>query len=171
MENRPGLGVFFWMLICPLSLLAEDDFRKQFQDILGKDAFQAAGLNRLSEAELEQLQLSLLALFDSPDNPFIQYVDPEESFGRSDLMEEQRLRQERKEPGEISSRLKGPFKGWRGNTVFELENGQRWVQMDDDTFYISEKMNPMVTIRKGILGTYYLSVEGFGSRCRVKRLE
>ena len=73
-------------------------------------------------------------------------------------------------PDEIQSRLVGEFSGWRGNTVFRLENGQVWRQSDSGRLVFRADA-PLVTIRRGAFGTYRLSVEGVNSAVRVRRVE
>jgi len=73
-------------------------------------------------------------------------------------------------PDEIQSRLVGEFSGWRGNTVFRLENGQVWRQSDNGRL-VFQADAPLVTIRRGAFGTYRLSVEGVNSAVRVRRVE
>ena len=71
----------------------------------------------------------------------------------------------------ITSRLVGTFKGWDGQTTFKLENGMVWQQADKDKFYIKAVQNPLITIKPGSFKTWRLSVEGFNSDCRVKRIQ
>ena len=71
----------------------------------------------------------------------------------------------------IQSRLVGSFSGWDGQTVFKLENGMIWAQSDKDKFYTKEMMNPEVEIKPGMFGTWRLNIVGFGSECRVKRIQ
>ena len=71
----------------------------------------------------------------------------------------------------ITARIEGPFTGWDGNTVFKLDNGMVWKQAEGDTFYVKEINNPQVTVKPGAFGTWRLSVEGYGSKVRVKRLQ
>ena len=72
-------------------------------------------------------------------------------------------------PDEISSRFVGEFTGWRGNTVFTLENGQVWRQAEEDRL-IYRADSPIVTLRRGTFDTYRLSVEGVGGSVRVLRV-
>lgn len=87
----------------------------------------------------------------------------ESNFGRE-------LQQAREGPESVSSRYDGTFSGWTGDTVFQLENGQVWKQSESDR--LSVKMErPMITIRRGWFGAYYLKVEGANKQIRVKRIK
>ncbi|MGD9020931.1 MAG: hypothetical protein PVF46_03985 [Lysobacterales bacterium] len=73
---------------------------------------------------------------------------------------------------DIHSTIVGTFDGWRGKgTVFTLANGMVWQQQDDDTFYIKPVENPEVIVKKGLFSRWELSVAGYGSSIRVKRIK
>jgi hypothetical protein len=71
----------------------------------------------------------------------------------------------------ISARLVGDFSGWSGGTVFKLDNGQVWEQTDDSQLTVGRLSNPRVTISRGLLGAYYLSVEGVRDTVTVRRIK
>ena len=68
----------------------------------------------------------------------------------------------------IESRLVGEFRGWQGRTIFTLENGQRW-QAEGSGTYVQPRpiANPAVKITPGMLGTFWLTVEGVKARVKV----
>jgi len=72
------------------------------------------------------------------------------------------------EAGQITSRIIGEFKGWNGETVFELENGQVW-QQSSNGLLIVRLTNPKVTIKKARFA-YKLSVEGYNSSVSVRKI-
>jgi hypothetical protein len=71
---------------------------------------------------------------------------------------------------EIKSRILGTFKGWSGKTVFALENGMVWQQVEDDRAAMYAE-NPAVTIFPGTFGSWRLKVEGSNRTTLVKRLK
>ena len=71
---------------------------------------------------------------------------------------------------DLTTRLAGSFTGWDGDTVFRLENGQLWQQIDSSYLY-SRSESPRVTIRRAAFGSYLLQVEGIDWTVRVRRLE
>ena len=71
---------------------------------------------------------------------------------------------------EINSRISGEFNGWTGDTQFRLENGQIWKQSGNGFLKVSMN-NPKVKIEAGRFGGYILSVEGYNSRVKVKRVK
>lgn len=75
-------------------------------------------------------------------------------------------------PGdEIVAHLDGTFTGWGNNTQFKLDNGQVWEQVDDSVLNTGAIKNPKVTIRKGLISAYYLSVEGVNDSVPVRRIK
>jgi hypothetical protein len=71
-------------------------------------------------------------------------------------------------PEVIESRIVGPFTGYNGNTIFTLENGQRWQQSQPDSRYFPKVDSPTVTIVKGTFG-YRMYITG-GGNIRVRRV-
>lgn len=80
------------------------------------------------------------------------------------------LEQARDGPQSISSRYDGGFTGWSGDTEFQLENGQVWKQVESGRLVLSSE-RPVVTIRRGWFGAFYLKVEGANKQIRVKRIK
>ena len=77
---------------------------------------------------------------------------------------------ERDEPEEIVTRYVGEFRGWSGDTIFRLENGQVWRQSGPGRVRWSVE-NPVITIRRGRFGSFFLGVEGINAQVRVRRVE
>jgi hypothetical protein len=72
-------------------------------------------------------------------------------------------------PTTITSRHLGEFRGWSGDTVFPLENGQTWRQAEPGRVHWVKEA-PVITITATSLGTFWLSVEGINARVRVRRV-
>ena len=70
----------------------------------------------------------------------------------------------------IESNIPGYFEGWRGNARIQLANGQVW-QVSDGSSGVHNIDNPKVRIRRGVLGAYYLEIEGINNSPRVRRLQ
>ena len=78
-----------------------------------------------------------------------------------------------KDPKLINATIVGNFTGWdRKGTLFKLSNGMVWQQSEKDTFYTKNPIeNPEVTIEKGLMGIWRLSLVGDDETVRVKRFE
>jgi hypothetical protein len=70
----------------------------------------------------------------------------------------------------VESRIPGHFEGWEAKSRIKLANGQVWQIADDSNryFYLD---NPKVTIRRGVLGAFYLEIEGSNITARVRRVQ
>ncbi len=97
--------------------------------------------------------------------PSVAAVDPVAKFGQESV----------RQPGaapdlkRIESRIPGRFNGWGPNKRFEFENGQVWRIADDsEAFY--ELQAPKVIVHRGLLGAFYLEIEGVPFRVRVVRV-
>ena len=157
-------------LTIPLSLTAAEGFSSLEEQMTGKE-YTASGLNKLTPEELDALNNWIrnhsIATLDQPRGG--SYAATPAGGGDTRGFED---REEAKmDRSVITSRIKGSFTGWDGSTVFELENGMIWEQVDKDTFYIREVENPEIIVEPSAFHTWRLSVVGYGSECRVERIQ
>jgi hypothetical protein len=70
----------------------------------------------------------------------------------------------------VESSITGRFEGWGPNSRITLANGQVWRVSDDSsaTLYLD---NPKVVVRRGLLGAFYLEVDGTNRSPKVKRVK
>lgn len=78
-----------------------------------------------------------------------------------------------KNPELINGKIIGTFTGWdRKGTLFKLDNGMVWQQSEKDTFFTKAPVqNPEVTVEKGFMGIWRLSLVSSDETVRVKRIE
>lgn len=78
---------------------------------------------------------------------------------------------EKEEP--LESRLAGDFDGWNGRSVFNLENGTRWVQQNKTETYAYAPVlhSPKVRIKPAAISGFWLEIEGVNLQVRVVPLE
>jgi hypothetical protein len=75
---------------------------------------------------------------------------------------------------EIASKVVEFAQNAHGKSIFILDNGQVWRQIDGDTteFYYREKDGPMqVTISRGMMGSFVLKAEGKSGSLKVRRVK
>lgn len=84
-----------------------------------------------------------------------------EDFGREQ-------QQAQKEMQSMTARVVGGFRGWSGDTVFELDNGQVWQQTGSGRYEYSGE-DRAVVISRGFLGSFSLRPEGLNRTVHVKR--
>ncbi|MBW8367564.1 MAG: hypothetical protein K0M70_06870, partial [Arenimonas sp.] len=77
-----------------------------------------------------------------------------------------------RDDGAVVSSIKGPFKGWDGQgDRITLVNGQVWEVTDSSARLKVSLQDPTVIVEPGILNSWYLKVEGYNTRARVKRIK
>lgn len=73
-------------------------------------------------------------------------------------------------PDAIESHIPGRFEGWKPNARIRLANGQVWQVVDGSSgaFWLTD---PKVRVRRGMLGAFYLEIEGSNSSPKVRRVQ
>lgn len=70
----------------------------------------------------------------------------------------------------IESHIPGRFQGWKANSLIRLANGQVW-KVVDGTWLHGEWDSPKVVVRRGMLGSFHLDIEGENRSPRVQRVQ
>ena len=173
MKRRLTALLFLTALLAGGPLLAEEGFSSLEEQMTGKE-FIEAGLDKLSKAELDALngwirRHSLATL----DAPAAATAGAAATTAAATTEDRRGFKSEKEEEDRstITSRIVGRFSGWDGQTVFKLENGMIWAQADNDKFWVKEVENPVAIIEPGMFGTWRLQIEGYNSKCRVKRIQ
>ena len=70
----------------------------------------------------------------------------------------------------LESRIAGRFEGWDPGTRLKLANGQVWEVLD--TKRVSHELdNPTVRIKRGMLGSFFMEIDGVSATPRVRRVQ
>ena len=72
-------------------------------------------------------------------------------------------------PDDIESSIAGAFQGWDPDDQITLANGQVWSIVDGSRAFV-KLTSPRVRVVKGVLGAFFLEVEGMNQRPRVRRV-
>lgn len=151
------------------------------ETMMPQDQFQRAGLSKLSPDELQVLENWLNGYVEVEATKAAEVAVEE----RKEVIKEETRRafgflsiwdkndqapEELKGPDYIESSIPGKFRGWRGETRFELENGQVWVQQGRERYSISLQ-DPQVRVEKGLLGAHYMRILDTGRRVKVRRIQ
>lgn len=70
----------------------------------------------------------------------------------------------------MQARVVNRFSGWKGGTVFKLDNGQVWKQRTAGKYYYTGD-DTRVEIRKNVLGFYEMELLAAGRAVGVRRLK
>lgn len=129
------------------------------------EEFQAAGLGKLSAAELARLNAWLNRTIDTETEKAAatakKKVEDDNrgffSFGSN-------------EP--VVGRITGEFRGFAQGREYTLDSGQVWRQTDSARLVGARKDNPQVRITPSLVGNaWYLAIEGYNTRAKVERVK
>ena len=113
------------------------------RQLMTPEEFRAAGLERLSPAEIEALNRWVVR-YTARDAPEVRLrsVEVREEIEKVDATG-------------IRTRIAGEFRGWDGSTVFRLENGQTWKQRLPGRWF-HRAQSPEVELRKNMMGYWVM---------------
>ena len=171
----------FLMFSVHLTALAADEFSSLEERMTGKE-FKETGLVKLTDEELAVLndwlrRHSVATLENAKAAPAASAAVASTSASTSSSAAEDMRGFENKSKGSkeddvIHSYIVGKFDGWKEKgELFKLGNGMIWQQSEHDTFRIPEVENPEVTIKKGFMNSWSMSVVGYNSKVSVKRVQ
>jgi len=136
-----------------VELARADDF-PGIEKLMSTEEFEAAGLDRLSDAERDALNAWLL-----------RYTARDAETLRSTSKDVREAEQEAR----IEARVRVPFNGWSGDTLFYLDNGQVWQQRLEGRFGY-EGGERDVILDKNFFGFWRLTHVATGRTVGVKRI-
>lgn len=150
--------------------LAQRVVEGDLQQQMSPAEFKAAGLDKLSPAELTALNGWLqgkVAAVAADTREQVREQAREE--GRQEVIVKNRGFFDFGSNEPITSTLQGEFRGFGKARKFVLANDQEWEQSDDTVLSGVRKTNPTVSISPGLLGVWYLRVDGVNTRAKVRR--
>ena len=140
---RTLLITLFLTLLFSAAAQAEEKPFPGIKSLMTSGEFSASGLNRLSEEELEALN-AWLVRFTAGEAAVLRVENDEVRNAEKNF--------------ELLSRIEGNFRGWSGETVFHLENGQLWRQRLQGRYTYTGPPNPEVRISRNWMGYYKLTI-------------
>lgn len=138
-------AVMLLVLALPGAVLAQSGEAPDVRRLMSPEEFRDAGLERLSPAEIEALNAWVLR-YTASDAVVLR---------RSNSSVREEIRNA--EAAVIRSRIVGEFRGWNGDTVFRLQNGQTWQQRIGGRWF-HRATDPEVEVRRNMLGYWELRV-------------
>jgi len=152
---------------------AANDFSTLEERMNGKE-FKETGLVKLTDQELANLNAwlrrhSVATLENASASPAAGAVSTKSTEDTRGLKKKTKDDTSDKV---INGTIVGTFSGWNGKgTLFKLTNGMIWQQTESDIFSVKAVENAEVTIRQGFMGNWRLSMVGYNSAVRVKRIK
>lgn len=164
---------FILLLSIQIPVFAVDGFSTLEERMSGKE-FRETGLNKLTPGELATLNEWLR----SHSVATLENARSDSDTGGSSDIAGGDMRGLPNYPDDdvrgdvISGNIEGSFEGWSGKgTLIKLTNGMIWQLDEKDSFYIEPVNSPAVSIEKGFMGRWYLSVVGHKDKVKVIRIQ
>ena len=160
MLRKISFAVFATLLLTSLSLAAAQGYiniEKRFS----QEQLRETGLDTLSPAQLERL--NQLLRDDSKKVSEVEQLQRKDDANRSSFIG---LNDQ-----PIKSRVTGEVSGWEVDTVFELENGQKWKVLKGSMKLRKSLQSPAIIVVPGIAGRWFLQVDEDLPKARVYRID
>ena len=146
--------------------LAQRVVEGDLQQQMSPSEFKAAGLDKLSAGELATLNRWLQGKVEAATT---QAVAAAREEGRQEVIVKNRGFFDFGSSEPITGVLQGEFRGFGKGRVYVLDNGQEWEQTDSTSVVGVRKQSPKVSIKPGVMGVWYMKVEGVNSQPKVRR--
>jgi hypothetical protein len=158
--------LFMSMGLLSMGLSAANPGFSSLEERMTGQEFRESGLYKLSDEELAALNRWIRQRSLAEGEAATSQAGSEPAGDRRGFSSSRRSAD-----GPIRSHIVGSFDGWSGEDIFTLENGMVWQQAERRSFTSRPMENPAVEITQGILGNWYLSVEGYNTRVKVNRIK
>ena len=149
------LALALLLLMPGYPALAESEPFPGVRKLMSEQEFAAAGLNKLTPAEREALDQWLIK-YTAYDAPIILRTNKEVK--------------EVEKAFELRARIKQPFTGWSGKTVFYLDNGQVWQQRQQGR-HSYKGQDTEVVITRNFMGFQMMTLNATGKSIGVSRIQ
>jgi hypothetical protein len=147
------------LAVAPVIAFAQRGDVDPLRQRMGETTFHDAGLDQLSAAQLAVLERWLMTHPNAMADAVPASTMPTASA----------VSQSSSPKAAVTSRIAGSFVGWQRGTVLTLENGQRWQVSDDSTLTTGHAIErPGVRVTRALFGGWWLEVDGYNTRARVR---
>jgi len=133
---------------------------KSIQEMMTPDEFKAAGLDKLSEDELQHLDAWMQGYRQTTEKTASEKAEKRATEEVKKATEQANARTARTKLDTLVSRVDGTFEGLKGRTLIKLEDGTIWRQANADDRYRSQVTDhPAAVVLHSTFG-YKMRIEG-----------
>ena len=155
-----------------LPALASAQQAPPIEQAMSAEEFRAAGLDKLSPDELARLNTWLdRRVQETATAAVAAATEQAREEGRREVVEKNRgfFHFGSEEP--IVAAIEGEFTGFGSRKRYRLDNGQVWEQTDAASLAGVRVSNPKVRIRPGLMGVWWMKIDGYNTQAKVQRIE
>lgn len=132
------------------------------------EQFKAAGLDKLSAKELAALNAWLQNKVTTETAVALEAAREE---GRKEVVQKNRGFFDFGTSEPIESVIVGEFRGFGMGKKYTLQNGQVWEQVEPASLAGVRKNDVAVKIKPGLLGVWYMKIDGYNTQAKVRRIK
>jgi hypothetical protein len=172
MWARPYFFILLLSCMAAMPVFAQTPNTADVRAQMSAEEFKEAGLDKLTPAELAALSAWFGRKLDAAtEQVTARITEQAREEGRKEVVEKSRgfFDFGSKEP--IVSNIVGEFRGFGKGRTWTLANGQVWEQIDDATLAGVRRTDPSVSIKPGMLGTWFMKLDGYNTQARVRRVK
>ncbi|MDX3935367.1 hypothetical protein [Stenotrophomonas sp.] len=151
-----------------LPALAQRVVDGDLQQQMSPAEFKAAGLEKLTPQELAQLNNWLQGKVAALAATAREEAREE---GRQEVIVKNRGFHDFGSSDPIETNITDEFRGFAKGRRYVLANKQEWEQTDEATLSGVRKTAPKVIINPGLVGVWYMKVDGYNTRAKVRRVK
>jgi hypothetical protein len=138
------------------------------QTQMSAQEFKAAGLDKLSPQELSALNGWLQGKVAKETAVALEKAKEE---GRQEVIVKNRGFFDFGSQEPIESTLVGEFTGFSKGRRYVLANGQEWEQTEPASLSSVRRSAPKVKITPGFMGVWYMQIDNYNTRAKVRRIK
>lgn len=146
------------LFAAPPAVLAQTESPASLRERMGDTEFQAAGLGKLSPAELARLEAWLTAhprtetkLVSASGKPVFYVASSKRAA--------------------FEAHVAGHFAGWTGRNLITLDNGQQWRQVGSDQPACNSSDNAVAKVKPSLFDSWLMYVKGCNGSVHVERVK
>lgn len=138
------------------------------EEQMSAEQFKAAGLDKLSAKELAALNAWLQQKVTTETAVALEAAREE---GRKEVVQKNRGFFDFGTSEPIESVIVGEFRGFGMGKKYTLQNGQVWEQVEPASLAGVRKSDVPVKIKPGLLGVWYMKIDGYNTQAKVRRIK
>ncbi|MEA9705381.1 hypothetical protein [Xanthomonas campestris] len=166
--RRVPLLVCLTLALHATPALAQRAVQGDLQSQMSAEQFKAAGLDKLDARELAALNDWLQG---KVAKEAAVVVEQAKEAGRQEVIVKNRGFSDFGIKDPIESTVVGEFRGFSKGRTYTLANGQEWEQTDSTTLPGVRKDSPKTKIKPGLIGVWYMQIEGYNTQAKVRRVK
>ena len=156
------------LAFAPLAWGQQPVLTADVQQQMSAEQFKAAGLDKLSAKELAALNAWLQQKVTTETAVAVEKAKEE---GRKEVVEKNRGFFDFGSADPIESVIVGEFTGFGKGKKYTLQNGQVWEQIEPASLSGVRKTDVSVKIKPGVLGNWFMKIDGYNTQAKVRRIK